>query len=169
MPVGCLASIDVLTRVLLDVGPAVRHELLDQAERLVRIAEQSTPDEFGRAARDEARRLERDGDGMERLERQRRAIRCNSWVDKETGMGRWSVTLDPATWATLENRLEAQVEAMFHETHPEGCPTDPLEKQSFLRAHALLALLKGKGARLGRPRSAQGNQRRGLSPAVSVP
>ena len=111
-------------------------------------------DEFGASLdvlADEARRLERDGDGMERLERQRRAIRCNSWVDKETGMGRWSVTLDPATWATLENRLDAQVEAMFHQTHPEGCPTDPLEKQSFLRAHALLALLEGKGARLGRP------------------
>ena len=101
--------------------------------------------------RDEARRLESDADGLERLERQRRAIRCNSWTDKATGMGRWSVTLDPATWLGLENRLDAQIEAMFHDTHPEGCPTDLLEKQSFLRAHALLALLNGDGARVGRP------------------
>ena len=101
--------------------------------------------------RDEARRLESDADAVERLERQRRAIRCNSWTDKATGMGRWSVTLDPATWLGLENRLDAQVEAMFHDTHPEGCPTDLLEKQSFLRAHALLALLNGHGARVGRP------------------
>jgi hypothetical protein len=66
-------------------------------------------------------------------------------------MGRWSVTLDPATFATLENRLEGQIEALFHDTHPEDCPTDLLEKQSFLRAHALLALLDGRGPRSGRP------------------
>ena len=29
---------------------------------------------------------------------------------------------------------------MFHDTQPDGCPTDLLEKQSYLRAHALLAL-----------------------------
>ena len=51
----------------------------------------------------------------------------------------------------LENRLDAQIEAMFHDAHPVGCPTDPFEKQSFLRGHALLALLKVKGTRLGRP------------------
>ena len=129
----------------------MRDKLIDQGDRLAKIAEHTAPDEFARSVRDEARRLESDGDGLERLERQRRAIRCNSWTDKATGMGRWSVTLDPATWLGLENRLDAQIEAMFHDTHPEGCPTDLLEKQSFLRAHALLALLNGDGARVGRP------------------
>ena len=66
-------------------------------------------------------------------------------------MGRWSVHLDPETWLKLENRLDAQIEAMFHDAHPVGCPTDPFEKQSFLHGHALLALLKVKGTRLGRP------------------
>ncbi len=51
----------------------------------------------------------------------------------------------------LENRLDAQVQAMFHDTQPDGCPTDLFEKQSFLRARALLALLDGGGVRLGRP------------------
>jgi hypothetical protein len=143
--------VDVVTRALAGVEPAVRDKLIDQGDRLARIAETSAPDEFARSVRDETRRLESDGDGMERLERQRRAIRANSWTDKVTGMGRWSVTLDPATWLGLENRLDAQIEAMFHDTHPEGCPTDLLEKQSFLRAHALLALLNGHGARVGRP------------------
>ena len=44
---------------------------------------------------------------------------------------------------------------MFHDTHPDGCPTDLLEKQSFLRAHALLALLNGQGG----PSRASGNRR----------
>ena len=143
--------VDVLTRVLRQADPAVQAQLVDQGQRLVKIAEHSAPDEFARSVRDEARRLETDGDGLERLARQRRAMRCNSWTDKATGMGRWSVTLDPATWLVLENRLDAQIEAMFHDSHPAGCPTDLLEKQSFLRAHALLALLNGEGARVGRP------------------
>ncbi len=143
--------VDVLTRALRQLEPVVRDRLAGAAASLVPVAENSTPDEFARAVRTETRRLQHDGDGLERLQRQRRAVRFNSWTDKDTAMGRWSVTWDPATWAMLENRLDAQVEAMFHDAHPEGCPTDPFEKQSFLRAHALLALLNGQGARLGRP------------------
>jgi hypothetical protein len=95
--------------------------------------------------------LERDGDGLERLERQRRAVRMSSWVDPATGMGRWSITWDPATMAVLESAVDGQVQAMFHDSHPPGCPTDLLAKQSFLRAHALLALITGGGIRTGKP------------------
>ena len=143
--------VDVLTRALRQLQPAVRARFADAAAGLVAIAEQVDVDEFARAVRAEARRLERDSDGLERLERQRRAVRLNSWVDKVTGMGRWSATWDPETMLRLQNRLDAQVEAMFHDTPPDGCPTDPIEKQSYLRALALLALLDGKGARSGRP------------------
>ena len=143
--------IDVLTRVMRSVEPAVRDRLIGDGDRLAILAENANPDEFARQARSEARRLEADGDGLERLERQRRAVRLLSWVDKATGMGHWSITWDPATFAVLEGRVDARVEALFHDTHPEGCPTDLLEKQSFLRAHALLALLVGQGARSGRP------------------
>jgi Domain of unknown function (DUF222) len=143
--------VDVLTRALRQLEPAIRPRLLEKAPGLVSIAEQVAPDEFARTVRAEARRLQRDGDGLERLERQRRAIRFNSWTDKVTGMGRWSVTWDPETMLKLEGRLQAQVEALFHDTPPDGCPTDLLEKQSFLRAHALLSLLGGNGARCGRP------------------
>jgi hypothetical protein len=141
--------VDVLTRTLRQVEPAVREKLIDRAERLAVVAEQQTAEEFTRTVRAEARRLERDGDGLERLDRQRRAVRLNSWVDKITGMGRWSATWDPATMVMLENRLDTHVQALFHSTVPDGCPTDPLEKQAFLRAHALLAMLNGQGAGVG--------------------
>jgi hypothetical protein len=59
--------------------------------------------------------------------------------------------LDPATWLALDGRLDAQIEAMFHDAHPDGCPTDPFEKQSFLRAHALVAVMSGQGTKVGRP------------------
>jgi hypothetical protein len=143
--------VDVLTRTLRQVNPTVRDRLAGDAARLVLIAEASTPEEFARTVRAEARRLESDGDGVDRLERQRRAVRLNTWIDRQTGMGRWNATWDPETMVRLENRLEAQVQALFHDRQPDGCPTEVLEKQSYLRAHALLALLDGNGVRLGRP------------------
>ena len=143
--------VDVLTRVLRQLEPGARSKLVEAAPGLVVVAEQSTADEFARVVRAEARRLERDGAGLERLKRLRRAVRLTTWLDRETGMGRWSATWDPETMLRLENRLDAQVEALFHDTAPDGCPSDALEKQGFLRAHALLASLDGNGARLGRP------------------
>ena len=143
--------LDVLARALRQADPAVRDQLIVDADRLAMLAENSTPEEFARTMRGEARRLERDGDADARLERQRRAIRLNTWIDRDTGMGRWSATWDPETMVRLENRLDAQLQTLFHDTQPDGCPTDLLEKQSYLRAHALLALLDGRGARMGRP------------------
>jgi hypothetical protein len=143
--------VDVLARTLRQAPPAVRDQLSADAARLVLIAEASTPDEFARSVRAEARRLESDGDGLDRLERQRRAVRLNGWIDRETGMGRWTASWDPEMMVRLENRLDTQVQAMFHDRQPDGCPTDVFEKQSYLRAHALLALLDGRGVRLGRP------------------
>jgi hypothetical protein len=143
--------VDVLARTLRQLEPAARVKLIEAAPGLVVIAENVTADEFARTVRAEARRLEGDGDGLDRLERQRRAVRLNTWMDRDTGMGRWSACWDPETMLKLENRLDAQVEALFHDTTPDGCPSDLLEKQSFLRAHALLSLLGGRGAHLGRP------------------
>ncbi len=133
------------------VEPGVRDRLAADAERLVLIAENSTAEEFARTVRAQARRLEADGDGLDRLERQRRAVRLNTWIDRDSGLGRWSAIWDPETMLRLENRLDAQVQALFHDRQPDGCPTDLFEKQSYLRAHALLTLLDGGGVRLGRP------------------
>ena len=143
--------VDVLGRALRKLEPDVRAKLEEDSERLLLIAEHSTAEEFARTVRDDVRRLERDGEADARLERQRRAIRLNTWLDRATGMGRWSATWDPETMVRLENRLDAQVEAMFHDRLPDGCPSDLLEKQAYLRALALLALLNGEGARVGRP------------------
>ena len=51
----------------------------------------------------------------------------------------------------LETRLDHQLQAMFHDRQPDCCPSDPMEKQSYLRALALLALLDGGGSKPGKP------------------
>jgi hypothetical protein len=143
--------VDALTRTLRGLTPPLREQLIEEGERLAKIAERSTPDEFARSVRETARRLETASDGLDRLERQKRAIRFSSFIDKETGMGRWQATWDPETMVHLETKIDNQLQAMFHDRQPEGCPTDLLEKQSYLRALAVVALIDGHGGRSGKP------------------
>src|SRR5437763_14159167 len=140
------AHVDVLARTLRQVEPQVRDKLIEQAPALVLIAENASADDFARTVRAEARRLERTSDGLDRLERQRRAIRFSSYIDKESGMGRWQATWDPETMLRLETKIDQQLQAMFHDRQPDGCPTDLIEKQNYLRAMAVLALFDGHGA-----------------------
>ncbi len=118
----------------------------------MRLAQHSTPDEF-------ARTRARSGTGVGSRPRRTGPAGASAAGGAVRVVGRQSHRYgthltDPGpvdVRDSLERRLDAQIEALFHDAHPEGCPTDLLEKQSFLRAHALLSLLDGKGARSGRP------------------
>src|SRR3954463_10195001 len=145
------AHVDVLARTLRQVEPDVRDKLIEQGSALVLIAQHATADDFARTLRAEARRLERASDGLDRLERQKRAIRFVSFIDKDSGMGRWNVTWDPETMLRLETRIDQQLQAMFHDLQPDGCPTDPIEKHKYLSALALLQLFDGHSGRPGKP------------------
>jgi hypothetical protein len=98
----------------------------------------------------EAKRLQSD-DGMDRLERQRRATRLSTWVDPD---GMWNLRgrFDPVTGVKLAAKLDTTVEALFAERTPATAPDDPIERQHHLRALALAALLDGAsgGGRPGR-------------------
>ncbi len=127
-----------------------QNSLLADEARLVAIAAQSTPGEFARVLRAEERRLATD-DGMSRLEQQRRAVRLHRRTDMQSGMNIFTLSVDPVTGLKLYNQIKAATEALFHDKTLEGCPTDSIEKQSFLQAHALLNIIDGKGIRLGTP------------------
>ena len=87
---------------------------------------------------------------MSRLARQRRATRLDTWIDDE---GMWCLRgrFDPETGLTLQGRLANTVAALFADKTPDDCPFHPLERQAFLRAHALAALTEGHGTRSGVP------------------
>ena len=53
---------------------------------------------------------------------------------------------DPETGLTLQGRLANTVAALFADKTPDHCPFHPLERQAFLRAHALAALTEGQGS-----------------------
>ena len=143
------AKVDVVGAALRRLEPAQRPALIEQAENLVTAGTQGGSDEFRQLVAGEVRRIQRD-DGMARLERQKRATRLRSWVDRE-GMWCLSGRFDPETGLLLHNRLTATVDALFAEQVPDQCPADPLERQGFLRAHALVVLTEGNGQRAGRP------------------
>ena len=142
--------LDQLGNSLRRLDSGQQSSLLADASRLVAIAANSTPDEFARALRAEERRLATD-DGMSRLEQQRRAVRLHRRTDMQSGMNVFTLTVDPVTGLMLHNKINAATEALFHTKTPEGCPTDPIEKQAFLRAHAMLHMINGQGIQMGKP------------------
>ncbi len=66
-------------------------------------------------------------------------------------MGKIWMEIDPLSYAKFVARNDAMVSALFAERVPEGCPSDPVEKQAFLRAMAFVADLNGEGPSMGRP------------------
>jgi Domain of unknown function (DUF222) len=144
------AHVDVAGRALGQLEPHQRDGLIEQAEWLTEMAQRSTPDEFRRGLATEVRRIQAD-DGMDRLERQCRAVRLRTWVDHRDGMWCLAGRFDPATGVRLHGRLQAAVAELFADQVPDTCPSDSSEQQDHLRAHALVALLDGRVHGAGRP------------------
>ncbi len=142
--------VDAITRAGKTLDPAQREELLDRVDALVDVAEHASQAEFARRVRDEARRLQA-ADGMDALERQRRATNLRTWVDLE-GMWNLKARFDPLTGVRLDARIRESLEALFATSTPDSCPSDPSAKQDHLRALALAdMILTGGTAKPGRP------------------
>jgi Domain of unknown function (DUF222) len=139
---GSGAHVDVVTRALRPLSVEQRERLAGRGEVLAEAAAGLSRDEFARVVRAEVRRVCVD-DGVDRLLGQRRATCLRSWVDRESGMWCLRGEFDPETGVILDRRLRTTVEALFRETVPDTCPSDPLLKQQHLRALALVALTSG--------------------------
>jgi hypothetical protein len=143
--------VDAITRAGKTLDAAQRDELLGRIDALVDVAEQASQAEFARRVRDEARRLQA-ADGMDILQRQRRATSLRTWVDLE-GMWNLKGRFDPLTGVRLDARIHESLEALFATSTPDTCPSDPGATQDHLRALALadLILTGGAGSKPGRP------------------
>ena len=144
------AHVDVVTRSSKQLDARQRAKLFDRVDDLAAIAEAATVDEFRRRVALEATRLLSD-DGIDRLTRQQRNTRLRTWTDAE-GMWCLSGRFDPIAALKVSAKLDTAVETLFAEATPTHCPTDPIERQQFLAAHALARLASGAGgAKMGRP------------------
>jgi hypothetical protein len=139
------AHLDALARGWRRLEPARRADLTADAERLLAVAGAATPEEFDRTVAATVRRIEGD-DGTARLDRQRRATRLRTWVDRATGMWCLRGEFDPETGARLAGRLAAMVDTLYADQSPATAPADPGERQDHLRGLALVALTQGQGS-----------------------
>jgi hypothetical protein len=143
------AHVDAITRAGKPLEDQHRSELFERVSGLVNVASVATVDEFRKRLALEVRSLQAD-DGIDRLERQRRAARLRSWTDSE-GMWRFDGRFDPVLGVKIAARLDAELEALFAEAVPDSCPADPIEKQRHLRALAFARLLSQQGGSAPRP------------------
>lgn len=147
------AHLDVAVRRLQRLEVTVRDRLLLDAAKLAAAAAGRTPEQYSSFIAERVRLAQREvagDDGTDRLAGQQAMVGL-SWRLASDGMHEWRLLLDPVAALAFDQLIAAQVEAMFHDRVPEGCPTNPLQRQAYLRAHAFLALVSGGGARLGRP------------------
>lgn len=140
--------VDVLDRAVRQLAPDAQKKLLDQTDQMLAQATTLSAEDFGRDVR---RRMRQIDTGETTFERQQRCVRLRTWIDPEDGMHVWSLRVDPRTGLRLHTALVTMTERLFHDRTPEHCPVDPLERLSFLRGHALVALIEGDGIRLGVP------------------
>jgi hypothetical protein len=145
------AHIDAVTKVAKGLEGSARDRLLARADGMVAAAGVESVRDFRSRLEREARRLRAD-DGMGVFQRQQAAVRVRRWTDGE-GMWHLHGRFDPVTGVRLNARLQAEIEALFTDRVPEGCPTDPVERQEFLAALALASIMDGGGVaqRAGRP------------------
>jgi hypothetical protein len=151
-----VAHLDRLDEALRRLLPHERDQLVAEEGRLLTIATAVSAGGFGRHLAREVARLERvrpvpdDESGEaadpaeERFAAQQAGIRLTSHTDRDSGMTVYRLALDPLRSISFDRQLAAVVEALHHGPPIPGCPADPLERQSFLRAHALLLLLDGQ-------------------------
>ncbi len=142
------AHVDVIASAIGKLDATERDSFAKRGDFLSEIAARSTPGEFARTVRTEAMRCQR-GDGLERLQRQKKATYLKTWIDQASGMFCLHGEYDPETGARIHARLTQTIEKLFHDKTPDNAPTDPIDKQHHLRAIALIALIDGTGAKPG--------------------
>jgi hypothetical protein len=137
--------VDAVTRGLQRLAPAERPAFASQASRLALLAGNSTAHQFAKAVQRETDAITA-RDGSDLLTRQKAAARLRTWRDRDTGMWCFKGQLDPETGMLISGKVDATLAAKFAEKVPDGAPSDPGEKQDWLRAQALIALIIGDPA-----------------------
>jgi hypothetical protein len=135
--------LEQVARSMAGLSDSEKARFASHGTELARAAASGSNREF-RQLLDAILRRARADDGLSQLDRQRRDTRLRWWTDHD---GMWCLhgRFDPVNGALLEGRLRNTRDTLFHHATPDQCPTDQLEKQHFLAAHALLALSEGRG------------------------
>jgi len=139
--------VDVLANATAGLKPAELERVAEQGAVIADSAINATPRQY-RETIDRIVGQARLDDGLERLARQRRASRLRYWTGAD-GMWNLAGRFDPVRGVELEGRLRNTIEALFHDKSPDDAPTEPVERQQFLAAEALVAIFESKASASG--------------------
>jgi len=127
--------LDVIARATRSLSDAAKAELLKKQEALLAAATDTSVDKFGRAvtnlARDVAADVDRTAEA-DRLTRQRRNSKIRTWIDRETGMGKTLLELDPVRHAALQAAIDAHLATLRQRDGNGDTPFDQLRLEAAL-------------------------------------
>jgi len=141
--------VDVLANATKGLTPVEWGRVASHGTQIADMAAMGTPRQY----RETIERIvgqARDDDGLGRLAQQRRASRARWWTD-DYGMWNLKACFDPARGAELEGQLRNTIEAMFHDKAPDDAPADPLDRQDWFAAEALLKICQSESTGSGVP------------------
>lgn len=145
------AHLDAFLAVRATLPTDIRERFSRDTEPITGWATTLSVETFRRRLRRLAADLMRDY-GINRLEQQKRETHLRTWID-QNGMVRLSGAFDPENAVGLSSALTAMLETLRAEKPSPHCPDDPVAKQDFLRAHALLRLIQHGPTCSGRGRA----------------
>ena len=111
--------VDALANATAQLDDEVREALFDLEDELLDDATRMTPERFGRACRDRARRLERD-QGIERNRRQRKQTFLSRKLNPATGMVEGRFAFHPELSDQVFGAVDREVAAMISEGEQAG-------------------------------------------------
>ncbi len=131
--------VDAVARAAAQLSDAARSELTTHADSLVSSAHAMPVETFERECRDLARILSRD-QGVTQLARLKQQRRLRRWVDRQTGMCKTLLELDPEADAKVSAALSAALAAA------RAKPQDADTNWDHLQVDALVDLITGARA-----------------------
>ena len=136
------SHLDVVAAAVRGLSPGEQAAVAAHGARLAAAAASQSRREFESTVRRVVTAVVDDG-GVGRLERQRRAARLRTWVDRASGMWCLRGEFDPESGARLDARLRATADRLAREGLSSSAPTDPVERSQFVDAAAFVRLVEG--------------------------
>ena len=141
--------LDTVTRQTKNLNDEEKAALKKDEEDLVNKAKNLPVDTFNRHL---ARRIDdiRQDHGRTTERKQRAESYFRHWVDKTTGMGRFTGALDPERFESIVNAIETEMRSMAQTAKRDGS-TQTLHLNDHLAASALVELISHGNGKQGRP------------------
>ena len=137
-------------KALANAAEKVGAEAVEADDSLISAAGEMLPDHFGKLARDWSNRKLIE-DGVDPLERQRRAREAKLWVEKETGLGVLLAKLPRPQFEQVRQAIDRHYLHHLHQDSANSRDPDRVRDPNQRRADVVFELLTNRDAQTGEP------------------